>query len=500
MADSPVPGTHRSRVALNEERTGFITRDTQYAKEFVGSNRVLKLCESANEVVVGACEPRSPELRKLLESFHRKRVSFAAMSRSQLSTHLAKATLAEQPASFDSSTAHRLHLDRLANEAPVVNLVNGLLLQAVRAGASDIHIESGSERSRVRLRVDGRLSTVDTLAAAVFPAISTRIKLVAGLNIMERRIPQDGRVTVNLEEVTADIRVSSVPTRSGESIVIRIFPSEARCATLDRLGFRRADAAALQAVAGRPAGLVLTTGPTGSGKSTTLATLLRLLATDEKKIITIEDPVEQVLANAVQLQTDERIGLSFDRLLRHVLRQDPNIVMLGEIRDTPTCELAVRASLTGHLILSTLHTGGAVAAVDRLRNLGTPAYLIAEVLQASLAQRLVRRLCPRCKSRAPISRRLLQLLRDRGLSESEARRPVGCPECNGSGYAGRLPLLELFVPDDDAREMIASGAPAVRIQARETSKGIRSLLDDGLEKVALGLTSIEELRTVVEVP
>ena len=461
---------------------------------------MLYLRESTEEVVVGSCTPPSEELRRTLESFHKKRVTFEPIPASELATDLAKAVLSELPASFDPSTAHRLRLDRLANEAPLVNLVDGLLLRALDEGASDVHLEFRPDCSAVRFRVDGRLSVVERLPTSLFPAIATRIKLVAGLNIMERRIPQDGRVTVRLDGKSADVRVSTVPTREGESIVIRIFPADGRSTTLEELGFPESDAGALQRAAFRPAGLLLTTGPTGSGKSTTLAALLRLLATEEKKIVTIEDPVEQLLPGVVQLQTDERIGLSFDRLLRHVLRQDPNVVMVGEIRDTPTCELALRASLTGHLILSTLHTSSAVAAVDRLRNLGVPPYLVAEVLQASLAQRLVRRLCPMCCSKGMLPREATRLLDERVLTRVRAARPVGCPSCNGTGFKGRIPLLELFIPDDEEREMIASGMPASRVAAHERSRGQRSLLQDGLEKAALGLTTVEELRSEVEVP
>lgn len=471
----------------------------QYAIPFVRSKRVLKLSESTDVVIVGTCATPTGELRRLLESFHQKRVSFTSIAPELVTTYLARADLAE-PTILDTVAEKRVRLDQAANEAPIVNLVNGLLLQALHVGASDIHLESGREKARVRLRVDGRLSTIETFAPNLFPPLSTRIKLIAGLNIMERRLPQDGRVTVGVGEETADLRVSSVPMNGGESIVVRLFPIEHRRMSLDELGFLRCDIAILQGVAHRPSGLILATGPTGSGKSTTLTALLRLIASESKKIVTIEDPVEQLLAGSVQLQTDERIGLSFDRLLRHVLRQDPNVVMVGEVRDSATCELAVRASLTGHLILSTLHTNSAVAAVARLRNLGAPAYLVAEVLQAALAQRLVRRLCPQCKKSSGLTKESARLLEVHHLEAHRVASPVGCSSCRGTGYDGRIPLLELFIPDDTAREMIASGVPLSHIVARESARGSRSLLRDGLEKVAEGLTSFDELRSAVEVP
>jgi general secretion pathway protein E/type IV pilus assembly protein PilB len=321
---------------------------------------------------------------------------------------------------------------------------------------------------------------------------------MAKLNIMERRLPQDGRVAVRIGDRSIDMRVATIPAHGGESIVVRLFPSLAGRASLEDLGFRPKDRLLLEAASLRSAGLFLVTGPTGSGKSTTLNALLRFLKSDERKLITIEDPIEQVIPGVVQIQTNDRIGLTFDRLLRHVLRQDPNIIMVGEIRDTATAELVGRASLTGHMVLSTLHTSTSSAAVARLRNLGVPAYLISEVLNVSVAQRLVRRLCPWCRAESAAPAVLKKEFEKRGRSIETIYTRQGCPRCRQTGYIGRIPLLEVFLPNMQTRLAMAAECPTNSPAISDALVGGRTLLEDGLDRIKAGETTIEEIQREVD--
>ncbi len=471
----------------------------QYSLEFIRRHRALLLSESPGKVLVGITRSPTCELRFLLRSFHHKPVAYLPITDSDLAAHLARISFGSSRTTKPlTNNLNRLLLDRMANDAPVVDFVNGLLVDAIRLEASDIHLETIGDSARVRYRVDGQLVTTETFGQELFPAISTRVKLMAKLNIMEHRIPQDGRVSFEVEGENRSIRVSTVPSATGESIVIRLLPADREVLTLQCLGFQPEEVASLERITRRPSGLILATGPTGSGKSTTLAALLRLLSREDTKVVSIEDPVERRLPGVVQIQTNEAIGLTFDRLLRHVLRQDPNVVMVGEIRDASTCELVVRASLTGHLVLSTLHTNGAVSSISRLRNLGTPSYLIAEVLIAAIAQRLVRRLCPDCKRRVDPEHALQGVLESRGLQGATLFEPVGCRVCRGSGYLGRVPITEIFVVDETTRDLVHAGAAASVVAAQRQRTRLRTIHEDALEKLAGGVTSKAEIMAIGE--
>ncbi|MGA2479299.1 MAG: GspE/PulE family protein, partial [Spirochaetia bacterium] len=357
--------------------------DNQYPLEYMDANSVIKLREDAEEVLVGACEPENAPLLRSLRNFHGKPVGFFRIDRAELSAYLGRrlSALETQPPHSIGENDERILLDRLANDAPIVNLVNSLMIEAIRVGASDIHIESFAEGTRVRYRIDGVLRTVSRIEKEKFPAVASRIKIMANLNIMERRLPQDGRISVHMGDGTFDVRVSIVPIAAGESIVLRLFNTSGSPLGLAELGIDAECQTLIRRMVAVPHGLVLATGPTGSGKTTTLNAVLREIASEMVKVVTIEDPVEYLIDGVGQIQTHERIGLTFESLLRRVLRQDPDVIMVGEIRDSPTAELSVRSALTGHLVLSTLHTNDAVSVIPRLRNMGVEPYLLAAVLR-----------------------------------------------------------------------------------------------------------------------
>ena len=370
---------------------------SQYPLEYIEGNAAIKLAEGPDGARVGVCNPSDATLLESLRQFHHGQVTFYEVDRGELTGYLGSLLARGGTAAASAPADEKLALDKLANDAPVINLVNSILSEAIRREASDIHIEAFAARVAVRYRLDGILQTVREVDHERFAAVATRIKIMANLNIMERRRPQDGRITVHLGDDSVDLRVSVIPIANGESFVLRVFSRKRAPLSLEQLGLGADHLVELVAMAARPNGLILINGPTGSGKTTTLNAVLERIKSDAKKIITIEDPIEYLIDGVSQIQTNERIGLGFDTLLRRVLRQDPNIIMVGEIRDTQTAELAVRAALTGHLVLSTLHTRDAVSVITRLKNMGIEPYLIAAVLRGAVAQRLARRLCPACR-------------------------------------------------------------------------------------------------------
>jgi general secretion pathway protein E len=366
------------------------------------------------------------------------------------------------------------------DDAPIIRMINALLTQAAREHASDIHIEPFENASVVRFRVDGTLRDVVRPKKALHGALISRIKIMAQLDIAEKRLPQDGRITLRVAGRAVDVRVSTLPTGHGERAVLRLLEKDAQHLNLEALGMAPDTLAQFDKLISRPHGIVLVTGPTGSGKTTTLYASLSRLETATTNIMTVEDPIEYDLSGIGQTQVNERIGMTFARALRSILRQDPDIIMIGEIRDLETAQIAVQASLTGHLVLATLHTNDAASAVTRLTDMGVEPYLLASSLLGVLAQRLVRRLCPVCKE---------QLIED----GSAHWHPVGCEKCASSGYAGRRGIYELLLVDDVIRTMIHHNASDSKIHATGHAQGMRTLREDGERWIASGLTSLEEL-------
>jgi type IV pilus assembly protein PilB len=396
----------------------------------------------------------------------------------------------------DEGPAEVVDLVESAEDGPIIKLVNGIVAQAVEQGASDVHLAPDGQELRVRFRVDGVLQDSATVPRRMVSGVISRVKIMSELDIAERRVPQDGRVGLTIEGRHVDLRVVTLPSVHGESIVMRILDNSQGIPQLDRLGMAYRDRERFEKSFHQAYGAVLVTGPTGSGKSTSLYAALSAVNTPDKNIITIEDPVERQIEGITQVQVNPRAGLSFAGGLRAMMRADPDIIMVGEIRDSETAQIAIEAALTGHLVLSTLHTNDAPGAITRLIEMGIEPFLVASAIDCIVAQRLARTLCQHCKRRAILS---AQVMRDHGfpaLADVEAYEPVGCSRCSGSGYRGRIGLYEVMSVTEEIRALATERASADRIAEVAIRQGMRRLREDALEKVRHGQTSIAEVARV----
>jgi general secretion pathway protein E len=389
-------------------------------------------------------------------------------------------------------------LEELANQAPVIRLVNLLLAEALAAGASDIHLEAAGQGLHVRYRIDGVLQEAPSPPAHLRAAVVSRLKIMAELDIAERRLPQDGRVRLRLEGREVDVRVSTLPTLHGESVVLRLLESGGRRVQLEELGTASDTRAALARFVERPHGVLLVTGPTGSGKTTTLYALAERLRTGREKIVSVEDPVEYELPGVAQVPVHAKAGLTFARALRSILRQDPDVLLVGEMRDAETADICTQAALTGHLVLSTLHTNDAPSALVRLLDLQVAEYLVASTVEVVLAQRLVRRVCADCAEWTPVGEAAARELGPDGLGIDTVRRGRGCARCRGTGYRGRTGIYELLVVDDAVRATFLRTREAGALRRLAVERGMRTLRADGCRQVAAGVTTPEEVLRVTQ--
>jgi len=463
---------------------------------FLRDNRALPIALDDAAVTVALADPFDDFVQQALGFVFARPVRLVLARASDLDAAIdrlygsATDVPAESDSYIDEDDVERLK--DLVSDAPVIRAVNRLIAQASDARASDIHIEPTEDRLAIRFRVDGVLQERGPLPAAMRAPLVSRIKVMAGLNIAERRLPQDGRLRIAVRGHDIDLRVATAPSIHGESVVMRILDRSKLALDFPSLGFDEALTTQLRAAVGRPYGIVLVTGPTGSGKTTTLYAALSELNTSERKLLTVEDPIEYRLPGVIQTQVNPQIGFTFGSALRSFLRLDPDVMMVGEIRDTETAQIAVQAALTGHMILSTLHTNSAAGAVTRLIDMEVEPFLLSSVLSGVLAQRLVRRLCTECREPFVAS---AELCADLGLAETghvTFFRGAGCGSCGGSGYAGRIALLEFLKVDDTIAKLILKRADTREIAEAAAAANMRTLRADGLAKARAGLTTVEE--------
>jgi type IV pilus assembly protein PilB len=389
-------------------------------------------------------------------------------------------------------------LEKAGSESPVIRFVNYVIHDAIKQGASDIHIEPKEKALKVRYRIDGILFEAMNPPHSMGPAITSRLKIMANLDISERRLPQDGRIRAVVHDRKIDLRMSTLPTVNGEKVVMRILDNRSINVKLDDLGFSENALTIWKKQIDQPHGILLVTGPTGSGKTTTLYSSLRQMDAQKLNISTVEDPVEYHLGSVNQTQTHEKIGMTFAKALKALLRQDPDVVMLGEIRDQETASIAVQAALTGHLVLSTLHTNDAPASVTRLINVGVEPYLISAALNAVLAQRLVRKICQHCKEQIEPTDEMKEFLQLQGFASEKIWKGRGCDRCRKTGYAGRLGLYEMMVMDDSMRDIVTSNPDVNQLRKLCRERGLVTLREDGFSKAMQGSTTVDEVLRVTE--
>ncbi len=473
--------------------------------DFVRRNRVLPLAADDRHLVVGVTDPFNDEpIRALAFLINLPVVTHifvpADFDRAFDALYLAPA----QDDAFavqGGAEASEIDVQRLrdmASEAPTIRLVNQIIAQAVEARASDIHVEPNVDAVLVRYRIDGVLRTAQTLSPGLRAAVTSRVKIMAKLDIAERRLPQDGRIKIAVRGVDIDFRISTIPTAFGESVVMRILDRSRVELDFAKLGFGPAHVTAFTELMNQPNGIVLVTGPTGSGKTTTLYTALKALNSSERKIFTVEDPIEYQLAGINQVQVQPAIGLTFPHALRSILRQDPDIIMIGEIRDLETARIAIQSSLTGHLVFSTLHTNSAAATITRLIDMGVENYLIASTVKGVEAQRLVRRLCPHCarphETAAYWAETFARDVADIAtLGRADIRQPRGCDRCGGTGFSGRSTIAELLLVDAEIHRLVLAGASDSDIDASARARGMTNMYANGAMKVWRGETTVEEV-------
>jgi len=480
-------------------------------RQFLEEHTVLPLFKVGDVLTVAVSEPTNVFLMDEIERISGCKVQVVCATtkdiKATIQTYLPAANVfviddiiedegLEDFALIEKCTADIGNLEEIAGQSPVVKLVNYLLYNAVRENASDIHIEPDDKKLRVRYRVDGRMYEKMRPPYQMHSALVSRIKIMAELDIAQRRLPQDGGIHVSAEGRQIDLRVSIMPGSFGEKVVVRIIDPQKVLFNFETLGFTYDNLRRFRELIQSPNGIVLVTGPTGSGKNTTLYAALNELNSEEVNICTVEDPVECNMAGINQFQVNESAGFRFSTALRSLLRQDPDIIMVGEIRDEDTANIAVQAALTGHLVLSTLHTNDAPGAVTRLLDLKVAPYLVSASLIAVVAQRLVRKICPACKTEYEPPASIRKLVEKEGGRIDKFYRGVGCKKCRNTGYAGRIAIHELFVPDEEILEMINEQASLKKLRSKALQKGMIPLQTDGIEKVKAGIVSIEEvLRT-----
>jgi type IV pilus assembly protein PilB len=473
----------------------------------------MRLEDELKTVVLGVCDPTNVFLLDEVKRKIKKFVRMVVVAPADVNRVIEQLTTSETDVKVDEIIKDMSEddvqlvkeekddvtdLEKAGSESPVIRFVNYLIFDAIKQGASDIHIEPKEKALKVRYRIDGVLFEAMNPPHTMASAITSRLKIMANLDISERRLPQDGRIRAVVHGRKVDLRMSTLPTVVGEKVVMRILDNKSINVSLDDLGFSENSLTIWKNAIDQPHGIVLVTGPTGSGKTTTLYSSLRQMDANKLNISTVEDPVEYHLASVNQTQMHDKIGMTFAKALRALLRQDPDVVMLGEIRDAETATIAVQAALTGHLVLSTLHTNDAPSSVTRLINIGVEPYLISAAVNAILAQRLVRKICQHCKEEFAPSDDMREFLSLQGFSDHKVHRGKGCDRCRKTGYSGRLGIYELLVMDDGLRDLVTSNPDVTQLRKLCRERGLVSLRQDGFDKVMRGLTTVDEILRVTE--
>jgi general secretion pathway protein E/type IV pilus assembly protein PilB len=490
-------------INLDEVRPSLETLDF-LGRELAERTQIFPLQQHSSELEVAVADPLNTEvvdeISRLLKTTLTIRLATPEAIKKAIEFHYASASEDGKSSMFDSISDGDLKLELPTNEtkaedAPIIRYVNLLITEAIKRRASDIHLEPLEKRFRVRYRIDGVLHEVENPPKRLQASIISRLKLMAEVSLAEKRIPQDGRIQVKSTGKEIDLRVSVLPTVYGESIVMRILDKEGLRLGLPELGFFSDDQTNFQNLVTMADGIFLVTGPTGSGKSTTLYAALNYINKPDRKIITVEDPVEYQMIGINQVQVRREVGMTFAAALRSMLRQAPNIIMIGEIRDLETAEIAVNASLTGHMVFSTLHTNDAPSAVTRLVDIGVKPFLVSASLRGALAQRLVRRICPNCaKPYEPTHKELHSIgAAAQELDGANFMKGAGCSKCNNIGYKGRRGIFEMFVVGEELQAMIYNGATLVELRRKCRELGMRSMREDGIRKIAAGVTTVEEV-------
>ncbi len=499
------------RMALSKDYPSIPVESPGISTNYMRSAEIVPVQADAVNMIVAMSNPQDGFAIQALEMASGKQIEPLLGLPSEIRTNIER--LYGNEASKEGSdddfeiTSHDDHADDIehlkdmASEAPVIRLVNQIMTNAMSQRASDIHIEPFENHLKVRYRVDGVIHEVDSPPPQLTAAIISRLKLMARLNIAERRLPQDGRIQLRAQGKEIDMRVSTVPTMHGESVVMRLLDKHSVKLDLDTLGFSDDNLQKIREQLDAPHGVILVTGPTGSGKTTTLYSALTQLNTPENKILTVEDPVEYELQGINQIQANPKIGLTFADALRSIVRQDPDIIMIGEMRDVETARIAIQSALTGHLVLSTLHTNDAASGITRLLDMGIEDYLITSTVNGILAQRLVRRLCPQCRESHPVLPEIedeLGLRRYQPEGELRLWHAKGCSACGHTGYKGRSAIHEILVLDDAVRRLILKHEDAGVLQEQARKSGMRTMYEDGLFKALKGVTTLEEVLRVAE--
>jgi len=491
------------------EFTGYDFSDCEISIDFLKHNHIAGLDTDNNSITIAVCEGSNDHVERALSLLTGKKVIKKLARLSEIDeflqkqfNHINTRDEIEQnsPEKVDLDVDDLEHLKDLASEAPVIKTVNQILQKAVEDRASDIHFEPFETLLKVRMRIDGVLFDVEDLTTLSSAALLSRIKLMAKMNIAERRLPQDGRIKFQVQGKELDLRVSTIPTLFGESVVIRVLSKSAVVLDYKTLGFDNAQGQRFLETLNAANGIILITGPTGSGKSTTLYSALKLLNNKARKIITVEDPVEYQLQGINQIQAQAKIGLDFAQALRAILRQDPDVIMVGEMRDVETARIGVQAALTGHLVLSTLHTNNASAVVTRLIDMGLERYLLTSTINGIMAQRLVRQLCPACKKPEQLTDEIKSHVYAGDIDQDvpiTLYQASGCPECNGVGYRGRIAIFEFLKMSETIARGVLEGASERQISEQAIKEGMQTMYSDGMAKARAGITTVAEVLRVI---